>query len=85
VDGEQIDTGGRVDEMGNAFAQNYGTSYVLRDEVADEALYALLADDRTRERIEEHSGFRVRVRGTKLPEEAGDEVTRVNVREIEQA
>jgi len=25
------------------------------------------------------------VRGTKLPEEAGDEVTRVNVREIEQA
>jgi hypothetical protein len=89
VDGEQIDTGGRVDEMGNAFAQKYGTSYVLRDEVADEvadeALYALLADDRTRERIEEHSGFRVRVRGTKLPEEAGDEVTRVNVREIEQA
>jgi hypothetical protein len=85
VDGEQIDTGGRVDEMGNAFAQKYGTSYVLRDEVGDEALYALLADDRTRERIEEHSGFRVRVRGTKLPEEAGDEVTRVNVREIEQA
>ena len=74
-----------MDEMGNAFAQKYGTSYVLRDEVADEALYALLADDRTRERIEEHSGFRVRVRGTKLPEEAGDEVTRVNVREIEQA
>jgi hypothetical protein len=85
VDGEQIDTGGRVDEMGNAFAQKYGTSYVLRDEVADEALYALLADDRMREWIEEHSGFRVRVRGTKLPEEAGDEVTRVNVREIEQA
>jgi hypothetical protein len=27
VDGEQIDTGGRVDEMGNAFAQKYGTSY----------------------------------------------------------
>ena len=52
MDGEQIDTGCRVDEMGNAFAQKYGTSYVLRDEVADEALYALLADDRMRERIE---------------------------------
>jgi hypothetical protein len=86
VDGEQIDTGGRVDEMGNAFAQKYGTSYVLKDEVADEALYALLADDdRTRERIKEHSGFRVRVRGKKLPQEAGDDVTRVNVEEIEQA
>jgi hypothetical protein len=86
VDGEQIDTGGRVDEMGNAFAQKYGTSYVLKDEVADEALYALLADDdQTRERIGEHSGLRVRVKGAKLPEEAGDEVTRVNVEEIEQA
>jgi hypothetical protein len=72
VDGEQIDTGGRVDEMGDAFAQKYGTSHALKDEVADEALYALLADDdRMRERIREHSGFRVRVRGTKLPEEAG--------------
>jgi hypothetical protein len=86
VDGEQIDTGGRVDEMGDAFAQKYGTSHALKDEVADEALYALLADDdRMRERIREHSGFRVRVRGTKLPEEAGDEVTRVNVGEIERA
>jgi len=74
-----------VDEMGNAFAQKYGTSYVLRDEVADEALNALLTDDRMREWIREHGGFRVRVRGTKLPEEAGDDVTRVNVREIEQA
>jgi hypothetical protein len=83
VDGEQIDTGGRVDEMGNAFAQKYGTSYALKDEVADEALYALLADDdRTRERIKDHSGFRVRVRGTKLPEEAGDDMTRVNVEEL---
>jgi hypothetical protein len=86
VGGEQIDTGGRVEEMGNAFVQKYGTSYVLRDEVADEALYALLADDdRTRERIKDHSGFRVRVRGTKLPEEAGDDVTRINVTDIEQA
>ena len=85
MDGEQISTGGRVDEMGNAFAQKYGTSYVLKDEVADEALYALLTDDRMRERIREHSGFRIRVMGTKLPEEVGDDVTRVNVREIEQA
>jgi hypothetical protein len=86
VDGEQIDTGGRVDEMGNAFAQKYGTSYALKDEVADEALYVLLADDdRTRERIKDHSGFRVRVRGTKLPEEPGDDMTRVNVEVIEQA
>ena len=83
MDGEQIDTGGRVDEMGNAFAQKYGTSYVLKDEVADETLYALLADDdRTRERIKDHSGFRVRVRGTKLPEEAEDDMTRVNVEEL---
>ena len=53
--------------------------------MADEALYALLADDdRAHERIKDHSGFRVRVRGTKLPEEAGDDVTRVNVEEIEQ-
>jgi hypothetical protein len=58
VGGEQIDTGGRVGEMGNAFVQKYGTSYVLRDEVADEALYVLLADDdRTRERIKDHGGF----------------------------
>jgi hypothetical protein len=83
VDGEQIDTGGRVDEMGNAFAQKYGTSYALKDEVADEALYALLADDdRAHERIKDHSGFRVRVRGTKLPEEAEDDMTKVNVEEL---
>ena len=84
--GEQIDTGGRVEEMGNAFAQKYGTSYALKDEVADEALYALLTDDdQMRERIQEQSGFRVRVKGTKLPEETGDNVTRVDVGEIEQA
>ena len=84
--GEQVDTGGRVEEMGNVFTQKYGTSYALKDEVADEALYALLTDDdRTRERIQEHSGFRVRVRGKKLPEETGDDATRVDVREIEQA
>ena len=84
--GEQVDTGGRVEEVGNDFAQKYGTSYALKDEVADEALYALLTDDdQMRERIQEHSGFRVRVRGTKLPEETGDNVTRVDVREIEQA
>jgi hypothetical protein len=86
VAGEQIDTGGRVEEMDNAFAQKYGTSYALKDEVADEALYALLTDDdRMRERIQEHSSFRVRVKGTKLPEETGDNVTRVDVGEIEQA
>ena len=84
--GEQVDTGGRVEVMGNAFAQKYGTSYALKDEVADEALYALLTDDdQMRERIQERSGFRVRVRGTKLPEETGDNVTRVDVGEIEQA
>ena len=84
--GEQVDTGGRVEEMGNEFAQKYGTSYALKDEVADEALYALLTDDdQMRERIQERSGFRVLVRGTKLPEETGDNVTRVDVREIEQA
>ena len=84
--GEQVDTGGRVEEMGNAFAQKYGTSYALKDEVADEALYALLTDDdQMRERIQERSGFRVRVRGTKLLEETGDNVTRVDVGEIEQA
>ena len=83
--GEQVDTGGRVEEVGNDFAQKYGTSYALKDEVADEALYALLTDDdQMRERIQEHSGFRVRVRGTKLPEETGDNVTRIDVREIEQ-
>ena len=84
--GEQVDTGGRVEEMGNAFAQKYGTTYALKDEVAGEALYALSTDDdRMRERIQEHSGFRVRVKGTKLPEETGDNVTRVDVGEIEQA
>jgi hypothetical protein len=68
VAGEQIDTGGRVEEMGNAFAQKYGTSYALKDEVADEALYALLTDDDPmRERIQEHSGFRVRVRARSCP------------------
>jgi hypothetical protein len=86
VAGEQVDTGGRVEEMGNDFAKKYGTSYALKDEVADEALYALLTDDdQMRKRIQEHSGFRVRVKGTKLPEESGDNVTRVDVGEIEQA
>ena len=84
--GEQVDTGGRVEEMGNDFAQKYGTSFALKDEVADEALYVLLTDDdQMRERIQERSGFGVRVRGTKLPEESGDNVTRVDVGEIEQA
>jgi hypothetical protein len=86
VAGEQIDTGGRVEEMGNDFAQKYGTSYALKDEVADEALYSLSTDDdQMRERIQERSGFRVRVKGTKLPEETGDNATRVDVGEIEQA
>ncbi len=84
--GEQVDTGGRVEEMGNDFAQEYGTAYALKDEVAGEVLYALLTDDdRMRERIQEHSGLRVRVKGTKLPEATGDNVTRVDVGDIEQA
>ena len=86
MDREQIDTAGRVVQMGTLFASKYGTSYALSDEAADEAIYAFFTDDdRTRKRIVELIGSRVRVRGTKLPEEPGDEVTKMNVTEINPA
>ena len=86
MDGEQIDTAGRVDEVGTPFASKYGTSYALSDEAAYEAIYALFTDDdRIRERITELIGSRVQIRGTKLPEEPGDEVTKMNVTEINPA
>ena len=86
MDGEQIDTAGRVDQMGSSFADKYGTSYALSDEAANEAVYALFTDDdRVRERIAELVGSRVQVRGTKLPEEPDDEVTKMNVTEIDPA
>ena len=72
--------------MGPPFASKYGTEYALSDEVANEAIYALFTDDdRIRERIAELTGSRVQVRGTKLPEEPGDEVTKVNVTELDSA
>jgi hypothetical protein len=83
MDGEQIDTAGRVDQMGTPFASKYGAPYALSDEAADEAVYALFTDDdRIRERIGELIGSRVQIRGTKLPEEPDDKVTKVNVTEI---
>jgi hypothetical protein len=83
MDREQIDTAGRVDQMGAPFASKYGTSYALSDEVADEVVYALFTDDdRIREQIGELIGSRVRIRGTMLPEEPDDKVTKVNVTEI---
>ena len=86
MDGEQIDTAGRVDQMGTPFASKYGTSYALSDEAADEVIYALFTDDyRIRERITELIGSRVQIRGTKLPEEPDDEVTKMNVAEINPA
>jgi hypothetical protein len=86
MDGEQIDTAGRVDQMGTPFASKYGTSYALSDEAVDEVIYALLTDDdRIRERITELIGSRVQIRGTKLPEEPEDEVTKMNVAEINPA
>jgi hypothetical protein len=86
MDGEQIDTAGRVDQMGTPFASKYGTSYALSDEAVDEVIYALLTDDdRIRERITELTGSRVQIRGTKLPEEPDDEVTKMNVAEINPA
>ena len=86
MDAEQIDTAGRVDHMGSSFAERYGTSYALSDEAASEAVYALFADDDSvRERIAELVESRVQVRGTKLPEEPGDEVTKMNVTEIDPA
>ncbi len=86
MDAEQIDTAGRVDHMGSSFADKYGTSYALSDEAANEAIYALFTDDDgVRERMAELVGSRVQVRGTKLPEEPGDEVTKMNVTEIDPA
>lgn len=86
MDGEQIDTAGRVDQMGTPFASKYGTSYALSDEAVDEVIYALFTDDdRIRERITELIGSRVQIRGTKLPEEPYDEVTKMNVTEINPA
>ena len=86
MDGEQIDTAGRVDQMGTPFASKYGTSYALSDEAVDEVIYALFTDDnRIRERITELIGSRVQIRGTKQPEEPDDEVTKMNVTEINPA
>ncbi len=80
VDGERIDTAGRVERMGPSFGLKNGTDYALSDEVANEAIYALFTDDdRLRERIVELIGSRVQVGGTKLPEESDDEVTKINV------
>jgi hypothetical protein len=80
VDGERIDTAGRVERIERPFADKYGTDYALRDEVANEALYALFTDDdRVREQLAGLVGTRVRVGGTKLPEESDDKVTKMNV------
>ena len=80
MEGERIDTAGRVERMGSPFADKYGTDYALRDEVANEALYALFTDDeRVRGRLAGLVGSRVQVGGTKLPEESDDEVTKMNV------
>ena len=80
MDGERIDTAGRVGRMEPSFADKYGTDYALRDEVANEALYALFTDDdRVRERLADLVGSRVQIGGTKLPEESDDKVTKMNV------
>ena len=68
MDGERIDTAGRVERMGPPFADKYGTDYALSDEVANEAVYALFTDDdRVRGRLADLVGSRVQVGGTKLP------------------
>jgi hypothetical protein len=86
VDGERIDTAGRVERIERPFADKYGTDYALRDEVANEALYALFTDDdRVRERVAQLVGSRVQVGGTKLPEESDDNVTKMNVTEVDPA
>ena len=86
MDGERIDTAGRVERMGPPFAAKYGTDYVLSDEVANEAIYALFTDDdRVREQLAELVGSRVQVGGTKLPEESDDKVTKMNVTEVDSA
>jgi hypothetical protein len=86
VEGERIDTAGRVERMGSPFADKYGTDYALRDEVANEALYALFTDDeRVRGRLAGLVGTRAQVGGTKLPEESDDEVTKMNVTGVDPA
>ncbi len=86
MNGERIDTAGRVERMGPPFALKYGTDYALSDEVANEAIYALFTDDdRVRERIVELTGSRVQLEGTKLPEESDDVVTKVNVTRVNPA
>jgi hypothetical protein len=86
VDGERIDTAGRVERMGPPFADKYGTDYALSDEVANEALYALFTDDdRVRGRLADLVGSRVQVGGTKLPEESDDKVTKMNVTGVDPA
>ena len=86
MDGERIDTAGRVEHMEPPFADRYGTTYALSDEAVNEVVYALFTeDDGVRERIAELAGSRVQVRGAKLPEEPGDEVTKMNVTEIDPA
>ena len=86
MDGERIDTAGRVERMEPSFADKYGTDYALRDEVADEALYALFTDDdRVRERLANLVDSRVQIGGTKLPEESDDNVTKMNVTGVDPA
>ena len=86
MDGERIDTAGRVERMGPPFADKYGTDYALRDKVANEALYALFTDDeRVRGRLAGLVGSRAQVGDTKLPEESDDEVTKVNVTGVDPA
>ena len=86
MDAQRIDTAGRVERMGPPFELKYGTAYALSDEVANEAVYALFTDDdRVRERIADLYGSRVQIRGTKLPEESDDKVTKINVTEVNPA
>ena len=68
MDGEQIDTAGRVEHMEPPFAERYGTTYALSDEAVNEVVYALFTeDDGVRERIAELVGSRVQVRGRSCP------------------
>ena len=86
MDAQRIDTAGRVERMGPPFELKYGTAYALSDEVANEAVYALFTDDaRVRERIADLDGSRAQVGGTKLPEESDDEVTKIDVTEVNPA
>lgn len=72
--------------MGPTFVDKYGTDYVLSDEAVNEAVYALFTDDdEVRERLAYLVGSRVQVGGTKLPEEPDDEVTKMNVTDVDPA